>query len=222
MSQIERFEGERATNYDSFVHAWIPNYSYFMNQLPKLLRETKNKILLVVGCGTGAEIERFVLAKEEWTIIGVDPSPDMIAQSIQHFKRDRNVRLIEGVVEDLDTTQLYGAATLLLVLHFIPDDGTKLNLLKSIAERLDSDAPFILLDITGDKAQIKANLNILKYLLPSGLEQQDVTARLKRIETQLHIVSEERISELLVEAGFETPLRFFQTSIYMGWMTRKA
>lgn len=221
MSQVERFEGERATNYDSFVHTWIPNYSYFMNQLPKLLRETKNKDLLVVGCGTGAEIERFVLAKEEWTITGVDPSPDMIAQAIQHFEKDENVQLIEGVIEDLDAAEPFGAATLLLVLHFMPDDGTKLNLLKNIAARLESSAPLVLLDITGSEAQLKANLTILKHLLPNGLDQQDVADRLKRIETQLHIVSEKRLSELLVEAGFETPLRFFQSSIYMGWLTRK-
>lgn len=37
----------------------------------------------------------------------------------------------------------------------------------------------------------------------------------------LHFIENERLSELLQEAGFEKPLRFFQSSIYMGWITQK-
>ncbi|MCX2681315.1 class I SAM-dependent methyltransferase [Galbibacter sp. EGI 63066] len=221
MNKIELFENQRASGYNQFVETWIPNYHYFMNNLPNLLKQTENKNLLVVGCGTGNEIERFVHTTEQWKITGIDPSPEMISQAVQNLKDFKNVNLIEGIVNDLDRSDKFGAATLLLVLHFMEDDGTKLNLLKNIAERLEFGAPLILLDITGNKTQIKENLEVLRLFLPKNLDKDDINNRLHRIENELNAVSEERLSQLLIEAGFEAPLRFFQTSIYMGWMTRK-
>ena len=221
MSNIEIFENERAAGYNQFVETWVPQYHYFLDRLPKLLSDTKQKDLLVVGCGTGNEIEKFVKASEKWTITGIDPSPEMIRQANDKFQNYNNVTLKECLISDLDFEKKYNAATLLLVLHFLDDNGNKLKLLKDIADRLVSGASFVMLDITGNKAQIRQNLQILKLLLPSGLDEEQVNNRLNRIENELFAVSEERLSELLQEAGFEAPLRFFQSSIYMGWITRK-
>lgn len=221
MTKVEIFENERASGYNQFVETWIPNYNYFMDRLPKLLSNTQKKDLLVVGCGTGNEIDQFAQASESWEITGIDPSPEMIDQARKKLGSRKNIRLFEGVLADLDTEKKYGAATLLLVLHFLEDNGEKLDLLQQIAERLEPGAAFIMLDITGNQHQIKGNLKILEYLLPDNLDQEQITNRLERIENGLHHVSEERLSELCVEAGFEHPVHFFQTSIYMGWITYK-
>jgi len=221
MNNIEIFENERATGYNLFVETWIPNYRYFLDRLPKLLSETNQKDLLVVGCGTGNEIERFVQAPEHWTITGIDPSPEMIKQANEKLQTCDNVTLIEGLISNLDIEKKFGAATLLLVLHFLNDNGNKLNLLKDIADRLVSGAAFVMLDITGDKKQIKQNLKVLRLLLPDGLDEEQINSRLNRIENELYSVSEERLSELCREAGFEPPLRFFQSSIYIGWLAKK-
>lgn len=221
MNNVEIFENERATGYNEFVETWIPNYHYFLDRLPKLLSDTDEKDLLVVGCGTGNEIERFVKAPEHWTITGIDPSPEMIKQANDKLQIYDNVTLITGLVSDLDIEKKYGVVTLLLVLHFFDDNGNKLNLLKDIADRLVSSATFVMLDITGDKNQIQQNLKVLRHLLPDGLDEEQINNRLNRIENELFAVSEYRLSELLQEAGFEKPLRFFQSSIYMGWLTKK-
>jgi tRNA (cmo5U34)-methyltransferase len=222
MSNIEIFENERATGYNEFVETWIPNYNFFLDRLPRLVRETANKDLLVVGCGTGNEIARFVDAPEDWQITGVDPSPEMVNQAREKLQSYANVTLIDGVVADLDPKRTYGAATLVLVLHFLKDNGDKLSLLRAIAERLEPGAPFIVLDITGDEKQIQANLKVLKHFLHEGLDEHEIENRLTRIDNELHHVSEERFAELCVEAGFETPLRFFQSTIYMGWLMRRS
>lgn len=221
MSKVELFEKERATGYDDFVTTWIPNYHYFVDHLPKLLSEINEKDLLVVGCGTGNEIEKFVKSPEKWTITGIDPSPEMINQAASKLHKYNNVTLIESLVSDLDYNKKYSVATLLLVLHFLEDNGNKLNLLKDIAQRLVSGATFVMLDITGSKKQLRENLKILKLLLPKGLDEEQIENRLERIENKLFAVSEERLSELLQKAGFEPPNRFFQSSIYMGWITKK-
>lgn len=221
MEQVELFEQERASNYNSFVDTWIPNYATFLAQLPLLLSSVNQKELLVVGCGTGNEMACFVQAPETWKITGVDPSPDMIQQAKEKFNTTPNIHLVEGTLSQLDIQQQYHAATLLLVLHFMADDGSKLHLLQEIAARLSSGAPLVLLDITGNKLQLQQNLAILSKLLPKELDELQVQHRLQRIEEQLFAVSEERLIELCTAAGFEPPLRFFQSSIYMGWWTRK-
>jgi len=103
MSKVEIFENERAISYNQFVETWIPNYHYFLDHLPKLLSRTNPKDLLVVGCGTGNEIERFVKAPEEWNVTGIDPSFDMVKQAKEKFQNNKKVRLIEGLVTDLNT-----------------------------------------------------------------------------------------------------------------------
>lgn len=221
MNKVELFEDERAQSYNQFVEVWIPNYHYFINCLPKLLRETNPKKILVAGCGTGNEIERLVKAPENWEITGVDPSPDMIKQAEEILQNYDNVTLVRGLVSDISLEKKYNAAMLLLVLHFFEDNGDKLHLLKAIADRLVSGAKLVMLDITGDKKQINQNLKILKSLLPNHLSEEEINHRLHRIEKELYSVSEERISELFQEAGFEQPLRFFQSSIYMGWLAKK-
>lgn len=221
MNKIEVFENERATNYNQFVETWIPNYDYFMHQLPKLIMPTTNNNLLVAGCGTGNEIEKFIQASNKWNITGIDPSPQMLNQAKDRFKNFKNVNFVEGVVSDINLNKKFDAATLLLVLHFLKDNGEKLNILKNIADRMNFGASFILLDITGTKKQIKKNLQILKAFLPFDLDKNQIDSRIKRIETKINYVPEQRLNSLLLEAGFEEPLRFFQSSIYSGYITKK-
>lgn len=221
MNKIELFENERATDYNQFVQTWIPNYHHFLDHLPQLLRQTKIKELLAVGCGTGNEIERFVNTAEQWNITGIDPSYSMVQQAKEKFRKYNNINIIHGLVSDLPITKKYHVATLLLVLHFFEDNGDKLNLLKDIADRLSPKAPFVLLDISGNPQQISQNLHILELLLPDTVNPEQISQRLARIQNELYAISEERFSELLQEAGFEKPLRFFQSSIYMGWISKK-
>ncbi len=85
------------------------------------------------------------------TITGIDPSPEMVKQANEKFQAYNNVTLIEGLISDLDIGKKYSAATLLLVLHFLEDDGKKVNLLKDISDRLVPGATFVMLGITATK-----------------------------------------------------------------------
>lgn len=181
----------------------------------------KKKEILVVGCGTGNEIEKIVDTTDFLRITGVDPSPKMIEQAEVKVGDVANVKLVTGLVSDLDLQEKYNVATLLLVLHFLKDNGDKFNLLADIAKRLITGATLVIFDITGDKNQIQENLKVLRLLLPDDIDKEQIDFRLKRIEDEFFSVSEERLSELLQLAGFEKPIRFFQSSIYIGWITKK-
>ncbi|MEO0573198.1 MAG: class I SAM-dependent methyltransferase [Bacteroidota bacterium] len=215
------FEGDRAANYDGFVQQWIPNYDYFMSIFPKLLSNTNPKSLLAVGCGTGNELMALKEFDNDWSIMGVDPSPQMIHIAQQKLGSYKGMGFSIGKVDQLDSHLRFGAASLLLVLHFIKYPNEKLALLQEISKRLYPGAPLIILGIFGNKEQLRGNLKVLESLLPEDLSEKEIEERLDRITNALHRTTEEELGKLLVRAGFEPPTRFFQTSIYSGWTTRK-
>ena len=218
---VEIFEGDRASNYEMFVDAWIPNYREFIDSVPKLLSGVRERNLLVAGCGTGNEILALGDQLSQWKVTGVYPSPEMLSQAREKLEDMDNVTLLGGQVRDLHMTEQFGAATLLLVLHFLKDDGSKLYLLAEIAKRMEVGAPFVMLDITGSTWQIKRNLEVLRNLVSNYIPPEEIQGRIERIEGELHYVTEERLTELFMQAGFERPVRFYQNTIYMGWYSRK-
>lgn len=215
------FDGERATNYDGFVQEWIPNYDYFMSIFPKVLKHTEYKSMLAVGCGTGNELIALKENNSEWSILGVDPSPEMIQIAQKKLAIYDAVEFYMGEVKNLENEKRFGAATLILVLHFIKYPKEKLALLTEIQKRLKPGAPFILMGIFGNKEQLKGNLRILQALLPDDLTKKEIEERLERITNSLYRTTEEELEKLLVRAGFEKPTRFFQASIYSAYTTNK-
>lgn len=222
MSHVAVFENERASNYDQFVDTWIPRYQYLLNLLPDLvITHAGQRQILMAGCGTGNEIKVFNDRLPRLEITGIDPSHEMIIQAMTRFADQENIRLVEGQVKHLSPKPVYDAATLLLVLHFMPDDGTKLNLLKDIAQRLKPGARLVLVDIFGTASELKKNLEVLRHMLPKGLEAEAVNERLQRIEKNIQYIPERRLKVLLEAAGFEPPNRFYQAAIYGGWITHR-
>ncbi len=215
------FESDRAINYDAFVKEWIPNYGYFMSIFPNLLANAPEKTMLTVGCGTGNEMLALKTADRAWSITGVDPSLEMIQIAQKKLASYENIRFFEGEVTQLKSRARYGAASLILVLHFIKYPYKKLSLLRAIQKRLKPGAPFIIMGIFGNKAQLRRNLNVLRAVLPHTLTASEIEERITRITNSLHRTSEEELEKLTVKAGFEKPTRFFQTTIYSAWITKK-
>jgi len=213
------FEGDRAVNYDSFVQQWIPNYDYFMSIIPKVLAIAEYKSLLAVGCGTGNELMALKECNPEWSVLGVDPSPEMIQIAKAKLAYYDDVDFYEGKVESFKSDTLYGAASLLLVLHFIKYPNEKLALLNAIKKRLRPGAPLIIMGIFGDREQLRTNLKILPSLIANHLSQSEVDERIDRITNKLHRTTEEELEKLLQRAGFGRPNRFYQTSIYSAYLT---
>ncbi|UII81737.1 class I SAM-dependent methyltransferase [Flagellimonas sp. CMM7] len=218
---IAIFEGNRANNYDDFAVKWIPNYDYYIDMLPKLLNHTDEKNALIVGCGTGNEMKALAESSEDWSLTGVDPSPEMIALAKEKLRAFSTIELFTGKLEHFKNTTFFNAATLSLVLHFIKYPKDKLALLQQVEKRLKPGSPFIIMGIFGNGEQLRTNLEVLELLLENTVAQKEIDERFTRIKKELHRTSEEELKKLLVRAGFKPPTRFFQTSIYSAWITHK-
>jgi tRNA (cmo5U34)-methyltransferase len=111
-----------------------------------------------------------------------------------------------------------------MVLHFVADDGAKLNLLRSIASRLKPGAPLVLMDAYGDLTTSESQLLLEAWKHQqnlAGLTWEQVEGGMKERMQAIHFVSSDRIEELLTEAGFHRIQRFFQIVILGGWIAFK-
>lgn len=224
MKHIELFENERASNYDEFIKKWILNYSFVLEVLPEIIdiKQPDAKNILVVGSGTGNEIQSLVShTNHSWTITGIDPSPDMLKQAKEKFKEYNHVELFQTVLSQFETSQKFDVATLSLVLHFMPDDGTKKQLLHDISQKIKKGGTFILFDIFGAGDDYTLNLKLLEKQLCKVIDPDFVRERIVTMPERIYPISESRLTELLIDVGFSQPQRFFQSAIYGAWITQK-
>jgi len=220
---IEFFDGDRATNYDNFIQTLFPGYELMIQATISALKLNlvDNANLLIGGCGTGNEMSYILDEMPLWNCVGVDPSPEMISQAKLKLESFENYELHLSTVSQLNTSINYDAATLLLVLHFIPDDGGKLELLKDLNNRLIPGAPLIICDIFGNKPSLSMRLKVLFKWIEQHLTPETLAKVKDRILNNIYHISETRLTELLIEAGFSQPIRFFQSSIYGVWGASK-
>jgi tRNA (cmo5U34)-methyltransferase len=135
----------------------------------------------------------------------------------------QRVKLIQGYTQDLPTDILYNAATSILVMHFIPPSG-KLEFLQSIAQRLHPSAPFVLVDVFGEKQseELKQLMPILHaYWNAMALPPQKQQELLAAFDQGVYPVAETSILNLLEQAGFEKTIRFYTGLWVGGWLAFK-
>ncbi len=85
--------------------------------------------VLVIGAGGGREVEALLPSPRRYRLLGIDPSADMLAIAKGFVTDDARVELRQAMLEDVPERD-FDAATCCLVMHFLPDDGTKLAFLR--------------------------------------------------------------------------------------------
>ncbi len=217
-------------DYDSAIRSFCAAYEEIFRLSYCCLKAVlpEHAELLVVGAGTGMEIMQFGSLCRSWSFYGIDPSEKMLSlakRKIVEMNIKNAITLIQGYVDDLDDGKRFDGATCILVMHFLKDDGSKLDLLKSISRRLKPGAPLVLVDGCGEpgSAVFEENLRAWKqYPVALGLEPGYVEkAFRKTILKMVQFVPESRIIKLLDEAGFKNIFKFYTGFLYNGWTVYK-
>ena len=116
------FDADYGDRYDLFIRQIIPGYEAYFPLCVALLAESvgADGSVLVVGSGTGAEMEVFSTRKPNWDLTGVDKSPQMIrlAEQRLHAKglMGPKVRLFLGDVAEVGLDRKYQGITSNLVM----------------------------------------------------------------------------------------------------------
>lgn len=210
------FPDKAALDYDLRIEKLVPGYALALQLFGSVLsgRIADDGVILVPGCGTGSEILALARCFPEARFTAVEPSSGMLATARVRLSAPEilsRVTFVEGFLQDTPT-QLFSAATVSLVLHFLPDDGSKAGFLTAIAERLQPGAPLLLFD-----APERADDAVLRC----WLEQQGHSAALSdaichRMQTEWHRITPERLDALLLQTGFTAGDVFVQMPGFIG------
>ena len=213
-------------DFDALARQQIPGYSSLARLSVSLLAgyhslQPSGSQVLVVGCGTGAELREAQGLRPDWALTGVDPAASLLDEARRRLgTAAQQVRWVDSRVEDLPGEASYGAAIAVLVLQELPDDGAKLAFLSALARLLQPGAPLVLVDVlagfggmaSGTTQQFQAALKRF---------QGDANAQAVTPEAPLHLIGEARRSALLAAAGFSDPLRFYQALQVEGVVVQK-
>ncbi|WP_207423940.1 class I SAM-dependent methyltransferase [Desertivirga brevis] len=222
MKKIESFEGDRVSHYDNSIRKWFPGYDNLIELLFPLLKSrlapTADHKILVVGCGSGNELNILARLRPEWEFVGVDPSEQMIALATEKTAKLPNVRLIKGTVENVNES--FDAITCILVTHFFEIEVKK-EIYHCIYKHLNEGGIFILADITGSKNSFNKNFDLFKTYQELNIDDDTLPKGLNHIVNDLHYIAEEELISLLKSEGFKKVTKFFQWLIYDAWLVEK-
>ena len=213
-----QYDARHANAYERKIRALIPGYALLHELSSHLLVSWLGDAatIVVAGSGTGEEISRYAAANTGWHLAGVDPSADMQALARQRLHAEGvldRVALFTGKLSEVVLPGPYDAATSLLVMHFLPDDGTKLAYLQALAAVLPIGAPLLLADLTGTRGEADFDA-----LFRVWRQQQDATRHnpdhvaldFAHLERNVYPVSAARRAALLAEAGFAIELEYWR------------
>ncbi len=226
----DHFQAKRAANYDETVRKVIPGYTTLHAMSRFLLRDAlpAQADILIVGCGTGTELIEMGKSMPGWSFTGVDPSAPMLevakARVAEAGLADR-VTLHCARCDELPKDKLFDAATCLLVMHFLPDGGPKMELMISIAERLKPNAPLLLADLHGpsDSQRYARLMRAWRHWQENaGIDPVEIEKGFRHIEKDIHFVSEKRLFDIFHHAGFKDIEHFHQAFLFGGWLAFKA
>ena len=223
------FAGDYAARYERVIRRVVPGYDDLMLLAHAALRMTvgPQARVLIVGAGTGNELAAYASAEPGWRLTAVEPSGAMISQAKARMSRhglDGRVEFVQCPLAELPETEPFDAASLLLVLHFQPDDGAKRELLQEIARRVVQRGTLVMVDAYGAK-EIPGFARLMdawmRYARSHGVTAEGEQRYRQQVEDGVHFVPEERVIELLTETGFQNPAQFYRALVFGGWVVER-
>ena len=223
------FDGDYGETYEALARQLIPGYRTLFPMFAALVEPhlPRGARVLVVGAGTGIEIVHLKRARPDLRVHGVDPSRQMLGlaeRRVAEADVANGVTLQLGYAADVAPTPLFDVATLVNVLHFVPDDGGKAALLAEIARRLRPGGVLVLFDLHGGSTPEEHETLLSawrRYWRIRGMTSEEMRTFDARIRAGIHFSPASRVVELAREAGLARPRRFQQSLLYGGWTFRR-
>ncbi len=151
-----------ASHYDKDNWSWYFNYcnSNIIKNIGPKVRNDAN--ILDIGCGTGSLIHTLSDIAMNGKIIGIDASPEMANIARKRNKDKSNVTVLQGYIEEFDTSMTFDIIFCLNTFHHVNDKKLVLN---KIAKLLNKNGIFVYLDPFRDNVIRLLWEYVSKYLL---------------------------------------------------------
>lgn len=221
------FNSQAAQNYDE-KNAKLQRISDSLHFLTGLVLKNlpaRSKILCV-GAGTGAEILSLAQMHPEWSFIALAPSASMLEvcrQRVQTAGLSERCQFVQGYVQDLPLNQKYDAALSVLVAHFVPRTE-RLEFFRQMSLRLHEGGYMVNAEISFDldspeAALMQKNWESIQSLM--GATEESLASLPKVLREVLTVLPPTETEDLIRQAGFQMPIRFFQAFMISAWYATK-
>jgi tRNA (cmo5U34)-methyltransferase len=226
-----KFDADRAGEYEKQARIALAGYDACHElsacMLAAALGAGTVASILVVGVGgTAQEIITAAKLEPGWRFVAVDPSQPMLDLAVQRLTASGLAGRTEtrlGYVDDLPADPMFDAATLIGVLHHLPGEEAKNNILRAIAKRLKPKAPLIL--AANHYAYSSQPLLLAAWgerWRMQGATAEEVKIKLGKIlQGADPPQSEAAVISLLRGAGFGPATRFFGSLFWGAWLARR-
>jgi len=229
-SPIAKFDLSRSAGYETQSRIALAGYDACHELSACLLSAHLGhdaKSVLVAGAGgTGQEILITGRLEPAWRFVAADPAPAMLEQAMARIDAaglSGRTKVFNGVIEDLPEDSCFDAATLVGVLHHLPEQNQKAAILRELSSRLKPGAPIV---VACNRCPYESQPLFLEAWATrwrmAGANAAEVVAKLDKIrQGAVPPHSEAAVEAMLADAGFVKPLRFFSSLFWSAWIASK-
>lgn len=221
------FDQKNAASYDKRFAKLAP----MKDALHLLMRMVLSELpvdarVLCIGAGTGAELMALAKAFPQWRFTVVEPAAPMLdicRQRAEDSGITSRCSFHEGYLGSLPESDLFHAATSILVSQFLLQPEERRNFYRQIAARLHPDGYLVSADLASDmstpefKSLFEVWMRTMKY---SEMPAEEVEKLRVSCGQNVAIVPPQEIESIISSSGFDTPVLFFQTLLIHAWYSR--
>lgn len=209
--------------YDEHIRKLIPGYELIHLQVHALLETYLNEHahILIVGCGTGYELQYLLEQFPKWTFTAIDPAINMLEKSRNYIQKHgtlaERVSFIHADTAVLNSmVEQFDAALAILVSHFVPIEN-KAIFFQEIVASLKVEGICISVDLT--QIETQQELKTLKTMaLKTGLSEKQSQTMIERLKHDFHLISANQILTLYHQTGLKQSKTFTQVLNYYGFI----
>jgi len=222
------FDESLAAKYDRRIRFFCPSYDALHQMIAAWFQSLPERAnFLSAGAGTGAEILTLGKLFPSWRFTAVDASRDMLKAChgrIADAGMANRVAFFNGQLQEYQSSELFDAASSVFVSHFIKCRDARLAYFHAVSSNLKPGGVFVLADLFGDKGSSAFGQLLDAWMVSyatHGVSEQELAKDRTHIDSDVSFIPESELFDLLNEAGFDTPIRFYQTFLFGGWAATK-
>ncbi|MHA3892120.1 class I SAM-dependent methyltransferase [Acinetobacter sp. GXMZU3951] len=212
--------------YDEHIRKLIPGYELTHQQVDAILShhygEQAQVQILVVGCGTGYELQYLAQKHPNWQFTAIDPSHVMLCKAKQRLEKHgvlHRVRFIHGDTKSLANEPMFDAVLSILVAHFIPLES-KQSFFKDIFSGLKPNGMLLTYDLMKE-SEAHEVLVLKQFCENNGLSAGQSEKMVERLQHDFFLVSPKMGQQLLSNVGFKKVKTYSQLMNYYGFCAVK-
>ncbi|MBD9390015.1 class I SAM-dependent methyltransferase [Agrobacterium sp. AGB01] len=230
-NSVTKFDQSRAVEYARQSRIALAGYDACHElsacMVSASLADVRQARILVVGAGgTAGEIIALAGLEPDWSFVAVDPSIPMLEAAQENIAKSGLAARVTCIAGDLSCVAgdaVFDAAIMIGVLHHLPGDAAKRDIMRQLATHLKDGAPLV---VAGNYRAYQSQPLFMaawaRRWKMSGAQPDEIRTKMDRIlQGAEPPVSEEAVDTLFTQNGFEQPTQFFASLFWGAWISRR-